>query len=809
MSDWMTLRSWLRGCAPSTRRAHLAIESLEQRLAPSASSDFRGIIGLDAAQAAYPYRGQGYSVAILDTGINYNDPNLGGGWGKRVIAGYNFVNNTSDPMDDNGHGTFVAGEIASSSTLYPGIAPDVNLIALKVLDANADGTWANIDAGLKWVIAHQAQYHIVAVNLSLGAGNYTADIFSLLETELATLKQDGIFTAVASGNDFATDGSTPGLDYPAVDPDVVSVGATWAGNFGTVSFYGATDNTTAPNQIAGFTQRDANLSLLAPGAWLTGEALNGGYTQMGGTSMAAAVVTGSAVVLHQALDAAGLSADTSESDILNLMQSTGLAIKDNFTGSNAVPTGLTFRQVNLKAALDSVASLAGPPVLAPIANQTIGLGGSVTVPLSASDPTGAPFTETATVVDLPALAYQLNQQLGLSYTGSYYTDKLGYNEKWLYDRNHNSYFILPDGEFRRFTGSMTTSLLAVNLVATFDPTYYANPKMLWYTPYVAFPPVSVSIANNAITVRSTSATWTGTVPVQVTASNGAYAATQTFSVNVALPAAVVAPPVIAPLPNLTVKHSQNPLLVPLSATDPAGRAVTFSAQILPVGGQTPAVSATITGNQLRLSPAAAFLGAYTVAVTARNGVASVTSTFTVTVTDVPPQLAAVSVQSLNAGQTTLQFPISATDADGDTLAYSATVVTPSASLYQLQQQLHLGLFNGQYYTNTWGYGDKWLISPDGTWYGLFPGGKLYRWTGSITTTMQPANLVATLDPSVYLYPQLLWNAQPPIAPAFTISMQGNQLTVQRPATLTGVFQIQVTASDGAETATQTFWLTLN
>src|SRR5262249_2865180 len=161
------------GRAPCAPRTRLRLESLEERLAPAVNSDFRGIIGLDAAQANYPYRGQGYSVAVLDTGINYNDPNLGGGWGKRVIAGWNFHANNGSPMDDNGHGTFVAGEIASSSATYPGVAPDVNLIALKVLDGSNNGTWTNIQAGLEWVIAHRAQYNIVAVNLSLGSGNYT------------------------------------------------------------------------------------------------------------------------------------------------------------------------------------------------------------------------------------------------------------------------------------------------------------------------------------------------------------------------------------------------------------------------------------------------------------------------------------------------------------------------------------------------------------------------------------------------------------------------------------------------------------
>lgn len=163
---------------------------------------------------------------------------------------------------------------------------------------------------------------------------------------------------------------------------------------------------------------------------------------------------------------------------------------------------------------------------------------------------------------------------------------------------------------------------------------------------------------------------------------------------------------------------------------------------------------------------------------------------------------------MSPGQNTLTVPLSATDPDGDALTYTATVLTPSASLYQLNQQLGLHMYNGSYYTNEWGYGEKWLVGANGAWYGLFPGGQLYRWSGLITTTMTAANLVATLDPSVYANPELLWNAQPPVAPAITLSIQGNQLTVQRPAGLTGVFQVQVGVTDGVSSVAQTFYVTL-
>jgi hypothetical protein len=55
----------------------------------------------------------------------------------------------------------------------------------------------------------------------------------------------------------------------------------------------------------------------------------------------------------------------------------------------------------------------------------------------------------------------------------------------------------------------------------------------------------------------------------------------------------------------------------------------------------------------------------------------------------------------------------------------------------------------------------------------------------------------------------LWNAAPPVAPPITFSFSGNQMTIQRPATLTGVFYIDVTVTDGATTATRTFQITLN
>jgi len=75
-------------------------------------------------------------------------------------------------------------------------------------------------------------YNIVAINLSLGSGNYTSNPYTFLDADFTALKNGGVFISVAAGNSFYTNNSALGLDYPAVDPLTVSVGAVYDGNFG-------------------------------------------------------------------------------------------------------------------------------------------------------------------------------------------------------------------------------------------------------------------------------------------------------------------------------------------------------------------------------------------------------------------------------------------------------------------------------------------------------------------------------------------------------------------------------------------------
>jgi hypothetical protein len=116
-------------------------------------------------------------------------------------------------------------------------------------------------------------------------------------------------------------------------------------------------------------------------------------------------------------------------------------------------------------------------------------------------------------------------------------------------------------------------------------------------------------------------------------------------------------------------------------------------------------------------------------------------------------------------------------------------------------------FSGNYYQNAWGQNEKWFSTPTGFYFCILPNGELRRWTGNMSTTLQAANLVATLDTAYHTDPSLLWNAKPQSA-APSLAISGNQLTIAAPAGITDIYQIEVSVSDGVSVATRTFALTV-
>ncbi|MHA2402338.1 MAG: S8 family serine peptidase, partial [Candidatus Kariarchaeaceae archaeon] len=97
--------------------------------------------------------GSGVNVSIIDSGIDYNHPDLQ----ENFRGGYDFVNNDSDPLDDDGHGTHVAGIVAAANNDFGvvGVAPHAHVYAVKVLDENGEGFTSDVVAGIEWSVINK------------------------------------------------------------------------------------------------------------------------------------------------------------------------------------------------------------------------------------------------------------------------------------------------------------------------------------------------------------------------------------------------------------------------------------------------------------------------------------------------------------------------------------------------------------------------------------------------------------------------------------------------------------------------------
>jgi len=142
------------------------------------------------------FKGTGIKVAVVDTGIDPTHPDFEG----RIIVTASFVGGDS-AVDDNGHGSHVAGIVlgsgAKSNGKYVGVAPEAHLYAAKVLDARGSGSMSGVMAGIEWaVLEQQAQ----VINLSLGSDTSCdgTDALSTLCDE--AVLQAGVVMCVAAGN---------------------------------------------------------------------------------------------------------------------------------------------------------------------------------------------------------------------------------------------------------------------------------------------------------------------------------------------------------------------------------------------------------------------------------------------------------------------------------------------------------------------------------------------------------------------------------------------------------------------------------
>jgi subtilisin family serine protease len=260
---------------------------------------------MGAASAWSRITGGDVTVAVVDTGVNLGHrdlaPNLWTNPGELPgngidddadglvddVHGADFVNRDGDPADDNGHGTHVAGIVAArgnNGVGVAGLAWRARIMAVKVLGPNASGDMATVAEGVRYAVAHGAR----VINLSLTGPIPGPDLASAVAEAAAA----NVLVVAAAGNTHADDDAIAA--YPAAldAPNLVAVTSS--------------DQRGALAPSASFGR--ASIDLAAPGEEILSTARGGGYELRSGSSMAAAQVSGAAVLLASARPGLGWEA---------------------------------------------------------------------------------------------------------------------------------------------------------------------------------------------------------------------------------------------------------------------------------------------------------------------------------------------------------------------------------------------------------------------------------------------------------------------------------------------------------------------
>ena len=226
---------------------------------------------IDADLAWATSKGTGVKVAIIDTGIDKDHPDLV----ANLKGGTNFVApglKAADPNkwnDDNGHGTHVAGIVAAvdNSIGVIGVAPEASLYAVKVLDKNGSGYVSDVIDGIYWAIQNGMQ----VINMSLGSAS---DVQALHDAVDAAYNS-GILVVAAAGNSGDGNPNTNEVIYPAKYSSVIAVAAT-----------------ASDDSIPTWSSSGAEVELAAPGVSIRSTWNDNMYKTISGTSMATPHVAG-------------------------------------------------------------------------------------------------------------------------------------------------------------------------------------------------------------------------------------------------------------------------------------------------------------------------------------------------------------------------------------------------------------------------------------------------------------------------------------------------------------------------------------
>ena len=236
-----------------------------------------GVARLNAPAAWSSNQGAGVKVAVIDTGISPNHPDL------RVVGGHNALDKEKPWHDDHFHGTHVAGTIAAAlnSQYVVGVAPKATLYAVKVLSKDGSGSLFSIMGGIMWT----AQNGIQVANMSLGSPQE----IPFLQFALKRVKAAGVVVIAAAGNDGKA------VNWPGAYPETIAVSA--------LCPPGVTNKKACPTEkegIATFSSRGPEIDFIAPGVYIPSTVPfshdASGVKAYSGTSMACPHVAGLAAL---------------------------------------------------------------------------------------------------------------------------------------------------------------------------------------------------------------------------------------------------------------------------------------------------------------------------------------------------------------------------------------------------------------------------------------------------------------------------------------------------------------------------------
>jgi subtilisin len=242
------------------------VENIECRLLAQSLTWNITMVGADSAWQG-GVTGLGVKVAVIDTGIYLNHPDLA----ANIKGGYNAINPKKSANDDNGHGTHVAGIIAAinNNIGVVGVAPQASLYAVKVLSASGTGTLAGLIKGIQWAIDHDMD----VINMSLGFGSATEEQLVPLHDVIISAINENITVVAAAGND-----STHFTELPGRYPEVFSVAAVDSAR--NLAYFNST----------------GKIDFSAPGVYVY-STYKKSYATLSGTSMATPHVAGAAALI--------------------------------------------------------------------------------------------------------------------------------------------------------------------------------------------------------------------------------------------------------------------------------------------------------------------------------------------------------------------------------------------------------------------------------------------------------------------------------------------------------------------------------